>query len=105
MSGQTFIISRTDAIGDVVLTLPVAGVLRSLYPSARIFFLGRSYTEDIINACEHIDGFLNWDIWRELPADAAVRAMAGVGAGCITGVIVMSGCGYPGKNLLIMRRS
>jgi heptosyltransferase III len=83
MSRAVFIISRTDAIGDVVLTLPVAGVLRSLYPSARILFLGRSYTKDIIAACEHIDSFLNWDEWRELPAREAARAMASTGADCI----------------------
>jgi heptosyltransferase-3 len=83
MSRAVFIISRTDAIGDVVLTLPVAGVLRSLYPSARILFLGRSYTKDIIAACEHIDSFLNWDEWRALPAREAARAMAATGADCI----------------------
>lgn len=83
MSRSTFIISRTDAIGDVVLTLPVAGVLRSLYPSARILFLGRSYTKDIIDACEHVDSFLNWDAWRRLPAREAAQAMAATGADCI----------------------
>lgn len=83
MSRTTFIISRTDAIGDVVLTLPVAGVLRSLYPSARILFLGRSYTKDIIAACEHVDSFLNWDEWRELPTREAAQAMAATGADCI----------------------
>ena len=83
MSRSTFIISRTDAIGDVVLTLPVAGVLRSLYPSARILFLGRSYTEDVIAACEHIDSFLDWDEWRELPAREGARTMAATGADCI----------------------
>jgi heptosyltransferase-3 len=83
MSRSTFIISRTDAIGDVVLTLPMAGVLRSLYPSARILFLGRSYTKDVIAACGHIDSFLNWDEWRELPAREAARAMAATGADCI----------------------
>jgi ADP-heptose:LPS heptosyltransferase len=83
MSRATIIISRTDAIGDMVLTLPVAGVLRSLYPASRILFLGRSYTEDIIAACEHIDGFLNWDKWRALPVGEAARAMAATGADCI----------------------
>jgi ADP-heptose:LPS heptosyltransferase len=83
MSRATFIISRTDAIGDVVLTLPMAGVLRSMYPTSRILFLGRSYTEDIIAACEHIDGFLNWDEWRNLSAGKAARAMAATGADCI----------------------
>jgi heptosyltransferase III len=83
MSRATFIISRTDAIGDVVLTLPVAGALRSLYPGARILFLGRSYTKEIIAACEHIDGFLNWDEWRAMPAGGAAGAMAATGADCI----------------------
>jgi ADP-heptose:LPS heptosyltransferase len=72
----TFIISRTDAIGDVVLTLPVAGVLRSLYPSSRICFLGRSYTEEVIKACIHVDAFLNWDEWKQLPDAEAARALA-----------------------------
>jgi ADP-heptose:LPS heptosyltransferase len=71
---KTFIISRTDAIGDVVLTLPVAGVLRSLYPSARILFLGRAYTRDIIDACVHIDGFLDWDRLKEASPAAQLAA-------------------------------
>ena len=75
---KTFIISRTDAIGDVVLTLPVAGVLRSLYPSARILFLGRAYTRDIIDACTHIDGFLDWDQLKESdPAQQLAATNAG----------------------------
>jgi ADP-heptose:LPS heptosyltransferase len=80
---RTFIISRTDAIGDVVLTLPVAGVLRSLFPNSRIFFLGRSYTKDIINACRHIDGFLSWDDWRQLPSRAAIKELRATGADTI----------------------
>jgi ADP-heptose:LPS heptosyltransferase len=61
----------------------MAGVLRSLYPSARILFLGRSYTKDIIAACKYIDGFLNWDEWRGLSVGEAAAAMAATGAGCI----------------------
>jgi ADP-heptose:LPS heptosyltransferase len=76
----TFIISRTDAIGDVVLTLPVAAALRSHYPSARILFLGRSYTEEVIKACEHVDAFINWDHLKELPAHEAAKALADTGA-------------------------
>lgn len=68
---RTFIISRTDAIGDVVLTLPVAGVLKELYPGCRVLFLGRSYTEEVVKASEHIDGFLNWDKDKDLAAAGA----------------------------------
>jgi heptosyltransferase-3 len=86
MSGRTFIISRTDAIGDVVLTLPMAGVLRSLFPASRILFLGRSYTKDIIKACEHIDGFLNWDEMQQDQA-TAVQKLAATGADTIIHVL------------------
>jgi heptosyltransferase-3 len=80
---RTFIISRTDAIGDVVLTLPVAGVLRSLYPSSRILFLGRSYTKDVIKACEHIDGFLSWDELQQFPTRTAIQELKATGADTI----------------------
>jgi heptosyltransferase-3 len=80
---RTFIISRSDAIGDVVLTLPVAGVLRKLYPGARIIFLGRSYTEDLIKGCAHVDEFLNWDELLKLPDEEAVKKMASTGADTI----------------------
>ncbi len=55
------LISRTDKIGDVVLTLPMAGLLKALNPHIKIFFLGANYTKDIINASEYIDQFINWD--------------------------------------------
>jgi heptosyltransferase-3 len=83
MSSTGFIISRTDAIGDVVLTLPVAGVLRSLYPKSPIFFLGRGYTEEVVKASIHINGFLNWDEWKKLPAAEAARALSATGADTI----------------------
>jgi len=55
------IISRTDSIGDVILTLPVAGILKKKFPDCEIIFMGREYTEAVIKACEHIDAFLDWD--------------------------------------------
>ncbi len=58
---NNLIISRTDGIGDVVLTLPVAGLMKKLHPGLKIWFIGRSYTAPVISACEHIDEFINWD--------------------------------------------
>jgi heptosyltransferase III len=92
MKPSTIILSRTDAIGDTVLTLPMAGVLRSLYPGCRILFLGRSYTEAVVAACEHIDQFLNWDEWKALPPAEAARAMTATGADTIVHV-------FPGKRI------
>ncbi|MDP4188726.1 MAG: glycosyltransferase family 9 protein [Bacteroidota bacterium] len=57
----TFIISRTDNIGDVILTLPMAGILKKYYPDCRIVFLGKTYTKPIVETSEFIDSFLDWD--------------------------------------------
>ncbi|MBK9041824.1 MAG: glycosyltransferase family 9 protein [Saprospiraceae bacterium] len=54
-------ICRTDAIGDVVLTLPLSGYLKKIMPDKKVFFLGRTYTKPIIESCKNVDEFLNWD--------------------------------------------
>jgi heptosyltransferase III len=55
------LISRIDAIGDVVLTLPVCGYLKASFPHIKISFLGRTYTQPVINACASADNFINYD--------------------------------------------
>ncbi len=56
---QEIIISRTDAIGDVVLTLPLCGILKKHFPDTKITFLGQSYTQPVIATCQHVDTFLD----------------------------------------------
>ncbi|MDR0927787.1 MAG: glycosyltransferase family 9 protein [Ignavibacteria bacterium] len=61
------IISRTDGIGDVVLTLPLLGAIKKLHPSVHIVFLGRKYTSDVIKKCEYVDEFIDFnEIEREV---------------------------------------
>jgi len=66
-TSQHILISRTDAIGDVVLTLPMCGYLKKVYPDCRISFLGRSYTEAVINTSQAVDEFVNYDELKNLP--------------------------------------
>lgn len=61
------IISRTDSIGDVVLTLPMAGYIKKYFPKCRIIFLGRNYTRDIVGLSEYVDEFISWDETKILP--------------------------------------
>lgn len=63
---ERIILSRTDSIGDVMLTLPMAGLLKEKYPKCRIIFLGKSYTKAVIEACEHVDEFIDWDALSKL---------------------------------------
>jgi ADP-heptose:LPS heptosyltransferase len=58
---KRIIISRTDNLGDVILTLPMAGILKQEFPGSTIIFLGKKYTKPIIDACGHIDEFIDWD--------------------------------------------
>jgi len=79
------LISRTDSIGDVVLTLPVAGLLKTHFPQCRITLIGQHYTLPLAEHCQHIDGFLDWkrienesltkqsQILRELKADIIIH--------------------------------
>jgi heptosyltransferase-3 len=61
MSAPTFLVSRADAIGDVVLTLPVAGWLKQHYPGCRVVLIGRVYTAAVAAACPWVDDFLEFD--------------------------------------------
>ena len=62
---MNILLSRTDKIGDVLLTLPTAGVIKKHFPDSTIYFLGRTYTEHLIERSSHIDHFLNWDELKE----------------------------------------
>ena len=64
---QHILISRTDAIGDVVLTLPMAAYIKELIPGAVVSFLGRTYTQPVINTCAAVDIFINYDEIKKLP--------------------------------------
>ena len=57
--GKRVIISRTDNLGDVILTLPLLGYLKKEIPGIRLFFIGKSYTRPVIERCQHVDQFLD----------------------------------------------
>ena len=61
LQNKTIAISRTDSIGDVVLTLPMCIWLKEQYPSCRVVFVGRAYTAPVVAACSAVDVFYNWD--------------------------------------------
>ena len=72
---NTILISRTDSIGDVILTLPMAGILKELFPQVRILFIGKTYTRDVIACSEYVNEFVNWDdIERMMDDDQKVKS-------------------------------
>lgn len=53
------IVSRTDSIGDVVLTLPMCSWLKEKFPDCKLTFLGKEYTRSIVEAFSIIDEFIS----------------------------------------------
>jgi heptosyltransferase-3 len=52
---KNLLIVRTDRIGDVVLSLPLAQIVKKYYPECKITFLVRNYTKDILENHPFID--------------------------------------------------
>lgn len=78
-SPKKILIVRTDRIGDVVLTLPLAKYLKQKYPECRITFLVRDYTKAIPQSNKYIDETIILPVnhkkllWRELYSLIKVR--------------------------------
>ena len=91
------IISRTDSIGDVMLTLPICGVLKKYFPEIKITFLGRSYTEAIIKSCSHVDQFINWDSLSKESLEKQIEQFQSIGADTIIHV-------FPDKEVVTLAK-
>jgi lipopolysaccharide heptosyltransferase III len=52
---RNILIVRTDRIGDVILSLPLAEIIKRHYPTCKVSFLIREYTKDILFNYPFID--------------------------------------------------
>ena len=82
-SNLRILISRTDKIGDVVLTLPMAGMLKAHMPRATILFLGQSYTKSVIESSTFVDEFLDWKIIEAMPHNDKLSFLKSLNVDCI----------------------
>lgn len=55
-----FLIIRPSAIGDVVMALPMAAVIKKALPDATVFWLAEPYVEDFLRAQPQVDQVLVW---------------------------------------------
>jgi ADP-heptose:LPS heptosyltransferase len=89
------ILSRTDAIGDVVLSLPLASVLKDLLGDrTEVLFLGRTYTRPVIESCSSVNSFLNYDTFVKLTARERIDFFRQTGADAIIHV-------FPRKDIAV----
>jgi len=81
MKIDKIIISRTDSIGDVLLTLPLCVWLKTHFPSAKLSFLGRNYTKSVIKSFTVIDEFIALEELLNQPTVEKINRLKG--ADCI----------------------
>ena len=58
---KSIIISRTDKIGDLVLSVPAISTVKKMYPKAKLYVLVRKYNMEVVKGFTFIDGVLAID--------------------------------------------
>ncbi|MCO6474339.1 MAG: glycosyltransferase family 9 protein [Melioribacteraceae bacterium] len=58
---KNILIVRTDRIGDVILTLPIAGIIKKKYPESKITFMIKEYTSELVKVNSFIDDIIVFD--------------------------------------------
>ena len=75
LSNKRIVISRTDSIGDVLLTQPMCAWVKDNFPDTTILFLGRDYTQSIVACFPSVDEFFSYDELEMLPVQARAEAI------------------------------
>jgi len=114
---KNILLVRTDRIGDVILSLPAAALLKDIYPGCRITFLAREYTAPLIALSKSVDAVINDD--PSLSARALAMRLKGhdfdlavmlhptsrlAWATWLAGIPVRIGTAYRSYSLLFNRR-
>ncbi len=94
---KRIVISRTDSIGDVILTLPMAGIIKSLFPICEILFLGREYTHDVVDCCKNVDRFVNYTEIEKLELNQQIEFFKDINADAIIHV-------FPRKEIVVLSK-
>lgn len=114
---QRIIVSRTDRIGDVVMSLPSFASLKKCFPRSELIALVREYTSDVAGSFRHIDSVMTYDPGesvfetarklRDRQADAILflypRDKLSVAA-LLAGIPIRVGTAYRWYSLLFNRR-
>lgn len=114
---QRVLLSRTDRLGDVILSTPVATAIKKAFPAAEVHFLARNYTADILEMHPAVDGIIRIDelneagalskLLRQYSFDAVVALYprpALAWAFVRAGIPLRVGTGYRWYSLLYNRR-
>ncbi len=97
MSVKRIIISRTDSIGDVMLTLPMCVWLKNNIPGVELIYLGKNYTKPVVDCFSVIDEFVDWSRIETLPTSQRIEALHELHASAIIHV-------FPNKEIATLAK-
>lgn len=83
LSGKRVVISRTDSIGDVMLTLPICAWIKENFSDVTLIFLGKGYTRPVAEAYKYIDVFEDWANYLNVPKTDTVQQFRALHADAI----------------------
>ena len=61
LNEKRILVLRTDRLGDVILSTPVAVALKQTFPKSKLTFLVRTYTRPVVESCPQVDDILILD--------------------------------------------
>ena len=73
MEIKNIIVSRTDKIGDLVLSIPSFFMVKKMYPSAKLTVLVRNYNYDVVKSLSYIDEVIKIDDYSENELEKIVK--------------------------------
>jgi heptosyltransferase III len=80
---NSILISRTDSIGDVVLTLPICIWIKKKFPNIKLYFLGNSYTLPVLKCLNEIDEVICWDEFNGLNKESQLKQLSELKLDCV----------------------
>lgn len=101
---KRIVVSRTDRIGDVVLSLPLLGLLRLRWPQTELWFLTRRYTRPIAEASEHVDRVIDWPDHDGATDDDRTAILVETGADVLLHLFPRREIAVAGRRAAIPRR-
>lgn len=80
LTNKRIVISRTDSIGDVILTLPLCAWIKERFVGVQIIFLGNSYTNSVIECFSAVDEIADWKEIENMPSVQRVEFLKNLNA-------------------------
>ena len=69
------VISNKFNIGDIIVALPLARLIKNAYPDCKITFLTRDYVKDVINIASDVDHFASYNQINDSHEQEAIEAL------------------------------